>query len=477
MSEVVLENELELPQGWVESTLEELIIFKIGGDWGSPPSKKIPSDSVEVNVIRSTELKNWNIEKGKSAVSRIIKKSSLEKRELKNGDMLLEVSGGSTTFPVGRTIMIDNSIIKFFKNHLICTNFFRKMVFSDLLNIKYIKYFFDYLYTSGITWKYKKQTTNIQNLNVNEYLSSLILIPPLHEQKRIVSKIEEIFSRIDSAKLSLEHTKLQLEQYRSSLLKSAFEGKLTKNNDSKNLMKLETFPLGELIDEIIDHRGVTPKKLGGDWVEEGIPVISAKNIKNYRLTKREKIRFITKKMGQKWMPRDVQFGDILMTSEGATLGELALLKENTKFCLGQRLFGIRTNNKILDSTFLYYFLISPKGKQEIFGHATGTTVGGLRQTELMKIMIILPKIENQKNIVMQIEQGFSLIENTTQIVESSLQKLQIMKISILKQAFEGKLVPQDPNDESAEILLEKIKHEKEQLIQKQKVSKVKKNVK
>ena len=69
--------------------------------------------------------------------------------------------------------------------------------------------------------------------------------------------------------------------------------------------------------------------------------------------------------------------------------------------------------------------------------------------------------EEQKEIVSQIEQGFTLIENTTQIVESSLQNLQTMKMSILKQAFEGKLVPQDPNDEPASVLLERIKSTKE----------------
>ena len=67
----------------------------------------------------------------------------------------------------------------------------------------------------------------------------------------------------------------------------------------------------------------------------------------------------------------------------------------------------------------------------------------------------------QNEVVSKIEQGFSLIENTTQIVNSTLQTLQTMKMSVLKQAFQGKLVPQDPNAEPAHILLEKIKSTKE----------------
>ena len=69
-------------------------------------------------------------------------------------------------------------------------------------------------------------------------------------------------------------------------------------------------------------------------------------------------------------------------------------------------------------------------------------------------------LEEQEEIVSQIEQGFSLTENSQNIVNSTLQTLEIMRMSILKQAFQGKLVPQDPNDEPAEILLERIKKQK-----------------
>jgi len=70
----------------------------------------------------------------------------------------------------------------------------------------------------------------------------------------------------------------------------------------------------------------------------------------------------------------------------------------------------------------------------------------------------IKELENSEHVTLQkIEKGFSLIQNTTQIVNSTLQNLQTMKMSILKQAFEGKLVPQDPNDEPASVLLERIK--------------------
>ena len=75
-------------------------------------------------------------------------------------------------------------------------------------------------------------------------------------------------------------------------------------------------------------------------------------------------------------------------------------------------------------------------------------------------MIQLPSLMEQEQIVSQLEQGFSLIENSQNIVNSTLQKLEMMKMRIPKQAFEGKLVPQDPNDEHASVLLEQIKKQK-----------------
>jgi type I restriction enzyme S subunit len=89
------------------------------------------------------------------------------------------------------------------------------------------------------------------------------------------------------------------------------------------------------------------------------------------------------------------------------------------------------------------------------GNQPNLNLGIVKKTE-----IPLPTLEEQEQIVSQIEQGFSLIENSQRIVNSTLQALKIMRMSVLKQAFQGKLVPQDPNDEPASVLLERIKKQK-----------------
>ena len=121
----------------------------------------------------------------------------------------------------------------------------------------------------------------------------------------------------------------------------------------------------------------------------------------------------------------------------------------------QQFHGFICTEKILPKYLAYALTIQIR---QMFSASTSTTISYMNKTICNNLKIPLASsIEEQEQIVSQIEQGFSLIENTTKIVESSLQNLQTMKMSVLKQAFEGKLVPQDPNDEPASVLLEKIK--------------------
>ena len=114
----------ELPQNWIEIKLKHLIKFVIGGDWGT--EKPSISNSERVAVIRGTDYKYWNKIRAKEAAIRYVKKSSLEKRQLNIGDIVLEISGGGPTQPVARTIVIDKYAIESNKCNLICSNFLEK---------------------------------------------------------------------------------------------------------------------------------------------------------------------------------------------------------------------------------------------------------------------------------------------------------------------------------------------------------------
>lgn len=146
---------------------------------------------------------------------------------------------------------------------------------------------------------------------------------------------------------------------------------------------------------IIDYRGKTPKKLGGAWSPTGgFRALSAKNVKNGQIVNDDSIRYVDSELYKKWMQQEVRRGDILLTSE-APLGESMLWDSEEKIVLSQRLFGVRPNTKIVYPKYLYAYISSSTFKHELESRATGTTVLGIRQSELVKTRVIVPPMDEQ----------------------------------------------------------------------------------
>ncbi|HET7229898.1 MAG TPA: restriction endonuclease subunit S [Longimicrobium sp.] len=157
-----------------------------------------------------------------------------------------------------------------------------------------------------------------------------------------------------------------------------------------------TAPLADVLARVIDHRGRTPKKLGGDFVSSGVRVLSALNVQEGRIDDSD-TRYVTEEMWHRWMPEKLHSGDVLLTSE-APLGQTAYLASDDPLCLGQRLFALRADERRLHGRFLYYYLRSEIGQSGLAARATGTTVVGIRQSELMRVEVPLPPLRDQQAI-------------------------------------------------------------------------------
>lgn len=155
--------------------------------------------------------------------------------------------------------------------------------------------------------------------------------------------------------------------------------------------------LKDVVNNILDHRGKTPLKLGGDWVNkgEGVIALSAKHVKNGKLVKLEDANIVGFEMYEKWMAEKLIEGDILMTSE-APLGEFYFILNDTNYCMSQRLFAIRADQSKVLPTYLYFELSKGNGYSQIIGKASGSTVFGIRQDELRKVNILKPNLDLQK---------------------------------------------------------------------------------
>ena len=158
----------------------------------------------------------------------------------------------------------------------------------------------------------------------------------------------------------------------------------------------KTYRLGEICKNIIDYRGKTPAKLGADWAKSGYRVFSAKNIKTGNIVQTDSIRYVDENLYRKWMKDEIERGDIIITSE-APFGEVYYWDSDEKIVLGQRLFGLKIN-EICYPKYLYYYMTTAQFQSGLKNRATGTTVIGLRQPELLKCTVNLPPLEEQRRI-------------------------------------------------------------------------------
>src|SRR5699024_9186852 len=206
-----------------------------------------------VYCIRGTELRNWKTERARTAAHRKIKKRSLEKRQLAEGDLILEVSGGGPEQPVGRVERIDRSVLSQNSEYpKVCTNFFRKLEVTEHVSSEYLAKYLKYFYQTPEINRLQGGSNNLRNLKYPKYEKLRVLLPPLNEQHQIVEKIDELFAELDQGEAALEHTLTLLERYRQSLLKAAVTGELTADWRKQNAANTETGQ--QLLDRILQTR-------------------------------------------------------------------------------------------------------------------------------------------------------------------------------------------------------------------------------
>jgi type I restriction enzyme, S subunit len=177
-------------------------------------------------------------------------------------------------------------------------------------------------------------------------------------------------------------------------------------------------PLEQCLDALIDYRGKTPEK-----TEFGVPLVTAKVIKGGRIEK--PTEFIATRAYESWMRRGIpRAGDVVLTTE-APLGEVAQLGHE-RVALAQRVVALRGKAGLLDNSYLRYLLQTEEMQSQLAARASGTTVLGIKQSELRKVLVQLPPIDVQRSaalLLASLDDRIALLREANATLEAIAQAL------------------------------------------------------
>lgn len=371
----------------------------------------------------------------------------------------------------------------------------------------------------------KSSGTTVLGVRLNALKDIQLSLPPLNEQKRIVEKIEELFSELDQSLNSLNTAHEQLQAYRQSLLKHAFEGKLTEQwrrdhaedlesgdellgrvraeRQARYEQALEEWKSAVAKWEASGRRGKKPKKpkkpktlseMSSDflaklpvlpkewrwerlgWVSMGVeygtsaksaksgevPVVRMGNLQNGKIVWDDLAYSSDSDEIEKYelRPGDVVFN---RTNSPELVGKVAVFRGDRRSLFAGYLIRINHMKDEIDSDFINYFLMS----KTAIDYGAQVKTDGVNQSningeKLANYPFPYCSWEEQRTIVEKLNSSTSYIENMEKAIGKALRDVDALRFSILRSAFEGRLVPQDPNDEPASELIARIQDGKEE---------------
>jgi type I restriction enzyme S subunit len=346
-----------------------------------------------------------------------------------------------------------------------------------------------------------------------------LLVPPAAEQVRIVEKLEELLSDLDAGVAELKAAQRKLAQYRQSLLKAAVEGALTADWRAARARSGESQETGaDLLQRILTERrarweakqlakyaeqGKTPPKgwqakypepnvtdaeeLAGlpdgwawstldqlselitsgsrGWADyyasEGATFIRSQNINKDCLDLTD-IAYVNPPRKSEGARTLVQRGDVLLTITGANVGKTACVDiDLDEAYVSQHVALIRPVELNLVNYLHIFLTCTSGGRGQLDQEAYGAGKPGLNLQQVAAVVVPIPSLPELAALMPRIEEQLVAVSVQHDIIERGLRQAAAQRKNILKAAFAGQLVPQNPNDESASALLERIRADRE----------------
>lgn len=483
-----MEKNETLPGSWVLASIEQL---SSNIQYGYTESAK--KEPIGPKFLRITDIQGGRVEWDSVPYCKI-NDDDYEKYHLQSGDIVFARTGATT----GKSYLITNPPNAVFASYLI------RLKLVPKINPEYVSLFFESKSYWSQIMRVRKGSAQ-PGVNAKILATIKIPIPPFFEQKRIVAKIEDLFTQLDAGVAELQKAKVQLKRYRQAVLKAAVEGELTHEWREAHQDELE--PASELLERILAERRAK-------WEEEELVKMHAKGKepKDDRWKRKYQEHEKPKIYGLPELPEGwawVELGEIIEPStekinpqdvdkvpyiglEHIEKGTGKLLRHgysnevrSTKsvFHTGDLLYGklrpylnkvliaefegisstdilVYTDYPHIVNKFLKYRFLSLDFVNFATKNMTGVQHPRVNAKIVANFLIALPSLDEQKYIVEKIERRLSVATDIENQIEHNLVRAKRLRESILHKAFDGKLVEQLSDDGSAAELLAKIKMDK-----------------
>ncbi|ELH7812157.1 restriction endonuclease subunit S [Vibrio harveyi] len=421
------------PESWDLIELKKLFSFVLGGDWGKDCD--FPEEGYkDAYCIRGTEFKNWKKDKGSTSVKRRIKKSSLEKRTLTQGDILVEISGGGPEQPVGRTVLIDKSVLEHNPDYpKVCTNFLRLVRTNDLVDSGYLNHYLNYFYLTGEVINYQGGSNNLRNLKFKEYETIMVPVAPKPEQLRIANHLDEIITKLEIVKSRLDKVPQLLKRFRMSVLSAAVAGELTEEwRDANNADDWEHVSLKQV------GKGFNYGSSAKSKKEGSMPVLRMGNLQDGKLDWSDLVYTSDEKEIEKYK---LEAGDVLFnrTNSPELVGKTSIYRGEREAIFAGYLIKVQGTER-LNSEYLNIQLNSPHARDYCWQVKTdGVSQSNINAQKLKAYQFNLPSVEEQEEIVRVVSELLAKSDLVKKQYEIAKLRVDKLTQSILARAFRGEL--------------------------------------
>lgn len=497
-------NSFQLPQGWALVALGDVLTVLRGVTYKKEHTSDAPGNDL-VPILRAT---NINQQLTFDDLVYVPRHYVSDAQLLQAGDIVIAASSGSSSV-VGKAAPLKHSWFGSFGAFCYCLRPSKQV--DPMLIAYYLQ-----------TYEYRNRVSelasgvNINNLRRNHIEETPLKLPPFNEQHRIVEEIEKQFSRLDEAVENLKRVQANLKRYRASVLQAACEGRLVPTEAELARKESKGYePADQLLQRILIERrkkweenelakmrekgkepkddkwksrykepvapdtsdlpklpegwcwtsigqafnvyvGATPSRQMSEYWGGDIPWVSSGEVAFCRIRHtRESITQagLCNSSTEIHPPGTVLLG---MIGEGKTRGQAAIL--DIYAAHSQNSASIRVSEAGIPPEYVYYFLELQYSHTR--GLGSGNSQPALNKARVQSILLPLPPLAEMLKMVTELERRLSVIEQMKIAVEVNLKHAERIRQAILKNAFEGKLLQQDPNDEPASVLLERIKAER-----------------